>query len=64
MFLPWTYDLVHWGCSLALLGAFVFGPELYITPIFGLSPTAWVEITLYTSGVLTSHPVIAWNIYK
>lgn len=64
MFLPWAYDLVMWGCSLALFGAYVLGPEFYITPIFGITPTVWLEITLYTSGVLTSHTVIAWNIYK
>lgn len=53
-----------WGCTFALLGAAILGPQIYVTPIFGLSPTNWLEITLYTSGVLTSHPVIAWNIYK
>lgn len=57
-------DPVMWGCTFALLGAAILGPQIYVTPIFGLTPTNWLEITLYTSGVLTSHPVIAWNIYK
>lgn len=62
--MPWAYDPVMWGCSLALLFAAILGPQIYVTPIFGITPTVWLEITLYTSGVLTSHPVIAWNIYK
>lgn len=64
MFLPWAYDFVMWGCSFALLGAYVLGPRFYTTPIFGVTPTIWLELTLYTSGVLTSHTVIAYNIYK
>lgn len=64
MFLPWGYDLTMWGVSFGFLVAFIFGPEFYTTPIFGLTPTFLLEITLYSSGVLTSHTMIAWNIYK
>lgn len=64
MFLPWGYDLVMWGCTGALLLAYILGPEFYVTKIFGISPTVWLEMTLYSSGVLTSHTVIGWNIYK
>ena len=64
MFLPWAYDATLWGCTFALLLAFICGPELFLTPIFGITPTLLLEVVLYTSGVLTSHTVIAWNIYK
>lgn len=64
MFLPWGYDFVMWGCSLTLLFAYTLGPSFYVTPIFGLTPTHWLELTLYISGVCSSHTVIAWNIYK
>lgn len=64
MFLPWGYDFTLCGCTLALLFAFFFGPAFYVTPIFGVSPTTLLEITLYTSSVITSHPIIVWNIYK
>jgi ethanolaminephosphotransferase len=64
MFLPWGYDFTMWGCSLALLLAFAVGPELYVTPIFGYTPTFLTEVTLYTSGAITSYPMIVWNIYK
>lgn len=64
MFLPWGYDYTLWGCTVALLLAFIVGPSFYVTPIFGLSPTTCTEIVLYTSTVLTSYPMITWNIYK
>lgn len=64
MFLPWGYDFTMWGCSFALLFAFAFGPELYVTPIFGYTPTFLTEVLLYTSGAITSYPMIVWNIYK
>lgn len=64
MFLPFAYDYVMWSCSITLILAGIIGPELFVTPIFGIKPTVYVEITMYSAGVLTSHPVIAWNIYK
>lgn len=53
-----------WSCSFTLLIAGIFGPQLFVTPIFGITPTVYVELIMYVSGLLTSHPVIAWNIYK
>ena len=53
-----------WSCSFTLLIAGIFGPQLFVTPIFGITPTVYVELIMYVSGSLTSHPVIAWNIYK
>lgn len=64
MFLPWGYDFVMWGCALTLFVAYVFGPSFYVTPIFGLTPTVLMEILLYSSGIVSSWTVIAWNIYK
>jgi len=64
MFLPWGYDFVMWGCALALFVAYVFGPSIYVTPIFGFTPTFLVEILLYSSGIVSSWTVISWNIYK
>ena len=64
MFLPWVYDFTMWGCSLALLIVFFFGPELYVKPVFGYSLTLWTEIFLYTTGMITHYPTVAWNIYK
>lgn len=64
MFLPWGYDFVMWGCAGVLFLAFAVGPSFYVTPIFGWSPTVLTEILLYTSGSLSSHPIIAYNIYK
>lgn len=64
LFLPYAYDYVMWACSITLIIAGIVGPKLFVTPIFGITPTVYVEITMYVAGVLTSHPVIAWNIYK
>ncbi|XP_070495056.1 ethanolaminephosphotransferase 1 isoform X2 [Chironomus tepperi] len=64
LFLPYAYDYVMWSCSFTLLIAGIFGPKLFVTPIFGITPTVYVELIMYISGLLTSHPVIAWNIYK
>ncbi|KAL7040048.1 hypothetical protein ACKWTF_000239 [Chironomus riparius] len=64
LFLPYAYDYVMWSCSFTLLIAGIFGPKLFVTPIFGITPTVYVELIMYVSGSLTSHPVIAWNIYK
>lgn len=64
MYMPWAYDVILWSCTFALLGAYILGPKFYVTPMFGFTPTFLTEVILYTSGVLTSHTVIAWNIYK
>ncbi|CRL01603.1 CLUMA_CG014202, isoform A [Clunio marinus] len=64
MFLPYAYDFVMWGCAITFLVAFFFGPSIFVTPIFGFTPTFLTEILCYTSGVISSHPIIAWNIYK
>lgn len=64
LFLPYAYDYVMWACSITLLIAGIAGPHLFVTPIFGYLPTLYVEIIMYVTGAITSHPVIAWNIYK
>jgi ethanolaminephosphotransferase len=64
LFLPYAYDYVMISCSLALLIAGIFGPQIYVTPIYDIKPTLLVEISMYAGGLITSHPVIAWNIYK
>lgn len=64
MFLPWGYDVLMWGVSLTLAATGVFGPEIWQIEIFGVKPCVYFEMALYLSGVLTSHPVILYNIYK
>jgi ethanolaminephosphotransferase len=64
LFLPYGYDYVMWACSITLLVAGIFGPQLFVLEIFGHTVTFYVEIIMYLGGILTSHPVIAWNIYK
>lgn len=64
MFLPWAYDFVMWGCTFGLLGAYFLGTAFFVTPIFGIRPALWLEIILYSACVITSHPLIVYNIYK
>jgi ethanolaminephosphotransferase len=64
LFLPYAYDYVMWSCSITLFIAGFFGPQLFTTAIFGIKPVVYVEFIMYVAGVITSHPVIAYNIYK
>uniref|UniRef100_A0A023EUD9 Putative sn-12-diacylglycerol ethanolamine-and cholinephosphotransferase n=1 Tax=Aedes albopictus TaxID=7160 RepID=A0A023EUD9_AEDAL len=64
MFLPWGYDFLMWGVSLTMAATGIFGPEIWQVPIFGVRPCLYFEMALYVSGLLTSHPIIAYNIYK
>lgn len=64
MFLPWGYDFLMWGVSLTMAATGIFGPEIWQIPIFGVKPCLIFEITLYVSAMITSHPVIIYNIYK
>ncbi|XP_021701606.1 ethanolaminephosphotransferase 1 isoform X3 [Aedes aegypti] len=64
MFLPWGYDFLMWGVSLTMAATGIFGPEIWQVPIFGVKPCVMFEVALYVSGLLTSHPIIAYNIYK
>lgn len=52
------------GVSIVLAITCVFGPSIYHSYIWGYPVARYVEFSLYISGVVTSHPVIAWNIYK
>ncbi|XP_055638262.1 ethanolaminephosphotransferase 1 isoform X2 [Toxorhynchites rutilus septentrionalis] len=64
MFLPWGYDFVMTGVSLTLAATGILGPGIWQQTIFGVKPCLIFEITLYVSGMVTSHPIIAYNIYK
>ncbi|XP_055592627.1 ethanolaminephosphotransferase 1 isoform X2 [Uranotaenia lowii] len=64
MFLPWGYDFVMWGVSLTMGITGILGPEIWQMEIFGVKPCLIFEITLYVSGLITSHPIIIYNIYK
>lgn len=64
MFLPWGYDFIMWGVSITLAVTGIFGAQIWQIPIFGVKPVLIFELTLYISGLLTSHPIILYNIYK
>lgn len=62
--MPFGYDYLMWGVTLVLASAAVLGSTVWTTEIYGWKPTVIFEILLYSSSTITSHPVIAWNIYK
>ncbi|XP_058449656.1 ethanolaminephosphotransferase 1 isoform X2 [Malaya genurostris] len=64
MFLPWGYDFVMWGVSLTLAITGICGPQIWQLTVFGVKPCFIFEMTLYISGMITSHPIIVYNIYK
>ncbi|XP_053693053.1 ethanolaminephosphotransferase 1 isoform X2 [Sabethes cyaneus] len=64
MFLPWGYDFVMWGVSLTLAITGIFGADIWQNTVFGIKPCLIFEITLYVSGLVTSHPIIIYNVYK
>ncbi|XP_062546751.1 ethanolaminephosphotransferase 1 isoform X3 [Armigeres subalbatus] len=64
MFLPWGYDFLMWGVSLTMAATGIFGPGIWQVPIFGVNSCVIFEVTLYVSGLTTSHPIIFYNIYK
>ncbi|XP_058818033.1 ethanolaminephosphotransferase 1 isoform X2 [Topomyia yanbarensis] len=64
MFLPWGYDFVMWGVSLTLAVTGICGPQIWQLTVFGVKPCVIFEITLYVSGMITSHPIIIYNIYR
>lgn len=65
MFLPMGYDGTLWGCTIALLLAFVVGVDFYSQPLlFGLSPTNFVEIMMYALPFLLNYPFVLNNIHK
>ncbi|TMW53736.1 hypothetical protein DOY81_001204 [Sarcophaga bullata] len=64
MFLPWGYDFTMWGVSLTLFLTTLAGPSIWrYRTFFNLSMANLFEITLVSSGLLTSHPIIIKNIY-
>ncbi|KQS70718.1 uncharacterized protein Dere_GG23508, isoform C [Drosophila erecta] len=63
MFLPWGYDFTMWGVSGMLFVATVFGPEMYRFSIYGFTVANMFEFVLIGSGMVSSHPIIARNIY-
>lgn len=65
MFLPMGYDGTLWGCTIALLLAFVLGVDFYSEPLlFGLNPTNFVEIMMYALPFLLNYPFVLNNIHK
>ncbi|XP_055545821.1 ethanolaminephosphotransferase 1 isoform X2 [Wyeomyia smithii] len=64
MFLPWGYDFVMWGVSLTLAITGICGAGIWQNTVFGIKPCLIFEITLYVSGLVTSHPIILYNVYK
>lgn len=53
------------GVSLMMAATAIFGPAIFRARLFGDIPLArFFEVVLYVSGLLTSHPIILYNIYK
>ncbi|XP_001356474.3 ethanolaminephosphotransferase 1 [Drosophila pseudoobscura] len=63
MFLPWGYDFTMWGVSGILFLATVLGPGIYRFSMYGITIANVFEFTLIGSGMVSSHPIIARNIY-
>ncbi|KAH8385400.1 hypothetical protein KR200_011374 [Drosophila serrata] len=63
MFLPWGYDFTMWGVSGMLFVATVFGPGIYRFSMYGFTVANVFEVVLIGSGMVSSHPIIARNIY-
>ncbi|XP_070068206.1 ethanolaminephosphotransferase 1 [Drosophila takahashii] len=63
MFLPWGYDFTMWGVSGMLFLATVFGPGIYRFDFYGFTVANMFEVVLIGSGMVSSHPIIARNIY-
>ncbi|KAG4073529.1 hypothetical protein HA402_000753 [Bradysia odoriphaga] len=65
LFLPWAYDFTMWGVTLTLLVTFLFGTNIWHTPLpGGIAPAFAFEWLLYISGIISSHPFIIYNVYK
>ncbi|XP_037052461.1 ethanolaminephosphotransferase 1-like [Bradysia coprophila] len=62
---PQSYHMVMFGCTLAPLAAFMFGPQIYIRDksVPKLSVPTYKKI-IYISSVFANYPMVAWNIYK
>lgn len=65
LFLPWSYDASMMGTILVFILTSIGGHEMwkFMLP-GGISAGIVFEIFLYVSAVVSSLPVVLWNIYK
>ena len=64
IFLNSLRSLLLQGVSITLAITGIFGAEFWQIPVFGMKPCHIFELTLYISAVITSHPIIIYNVYK
>lgn len=64
LYLPWGYDLGMWGSTIMYLVTFIFGFELWKSPLpFGIMPGYIMEFLLHISA-LGNLPITLYNIVK
>ncbi|XP_055298290.1 ethanolaminephosphotransferase 1 isoform X2 [Sitodiplosis mosellana] len=63
LYLPWAYDFTMWGVTIVLMITGIFGIEMWrFTLPGGYTPAFAFEMTLYISGLISSHPFIIYRI--
>ncbi|CAH0596924.1 unnamed protein product [Chrysodeixis includens] len=64
LYLPWSYDLSMWVCSILFLLAGLYGPEYYKVYVFGeVTFVQTLEVVIHGMGVITCYPVAIYNVY-
>lgn len=65
LFLPWGYDLSMLATTAVFVVTYVFGHELWKFKVYkGVATGHLLELLFYLSSVVSSLPVVLWNIYK
>ncbi|XP_055375949.1 ethanolaminephosphotransferase 1 isoform X2 [Condylostylus longicornis] len=65
MFLPWGFDFTLWAVTLTLLLTYFVGPWIWRCQLpYGLTTANGFEIVMWSTSLLSNHPIVALNIYK